>query len=230
MSNFETACNLALNNWVNDIEEISYIEYSENHINKMNSIIKGKRIFNVYVSKNVFKLIVAAAIVISLSIISFGVYEAVQSKNLSIGKSKIWGNNVLTIEGLDVDKAQDTPVTEFEYNYIPEGYVQDKASYFDAKSEKLGYYAIRRFNNGDKHLEICKAREDTAISLLDEHEWNYKTIEQNGITYLMESAFDENGNEIRDISALYWDCNGYVYFIFGPISVEEALKIAENMK
>lgn len=231
MNKFEKACDLELENWVNSIDEVDEITYSENHINKIKQIQKkaSKQIFG----KNTMRVLIVAAIVFSLGVISFAGYEFIESKKLSPTKGKIFGADILTVEGLDIDKAQNTPVTSFEYGYIPEGYVQEEIDEYDARCEKEGLSAARKFNKEDKHLELWKFREDVVISFANE-KIVYRYTE-NGRKYIMTQFFYEGENintafdTASSVGTLMWDENGYVYEVSG-LTFDEAIKVARNMK
>lgn len=222
MSNFEMACNSACNKWVNDIEVLPEIKYSSNHVNKIESILRGKRIFNVYVSKNVFRFIVIAAIILSLSLISFGVYEGINSKKIIDG-----GNGMYIVEGAKQNTA--VLVKDFQYGYIPEGFVEEELNEFEIRYEREGEWALKRFSNGDKQLEIIKYRENATRMILNYDNIKTDRFEEDGIQYLRTIWTSGDDSQILYIM-LEWAANEYWYVVSGNISQEDAIKIAKDMK
>lgn len=233
MNNFEQACFNSCEKWVNSIEEIEEPNYPQKHFKKINAIANGKRIFNVYVSRTVFRLIVAAAIILSLSMVGFAVSEVIPvipSKNITFGKSLIFENDILVFEGLDEDYARNSKVTNLEYNYIPEGYVQEEISKYESHGEQNGYWAVRKFNNGDKHFEIWKWRENTSVPVhLDDVEIEKFTEGEINYIRMVSIETDRNGKQ-HECTQLYWDINGFLYSINGYISPDEALQVARYVK
>lgn len=214
MKSFEIACERALDDWIDSIEELPEVEYSKNHIKKINSIAGGKRIFNVYVTKTLFRALVAAIIILSLSIVGFAVKEAVESKM------------ILNLHGssFEIENPVILPVTNLEYGYIPEGFVLDtNQSEFEKRYEEKQRFIVRRFDNGNKCINIYKGDEYTSFS---QNEYDKKIMERindDGTNYLLFEYGDEN-------CYLAWNANGYIYIIFANVSKEEALKIAKEVR
>lgn len=222
MNKLQLACELVCSEWVDSIEEITEIEYSENHIKNIEKIINSK---NLKLGKNTIKVLLVAAVIASLTIIGFSASETVKSKTISKGKDML-NNDVLVVEELDFDKAVQTPVTDFYYSYIPEGYIQEQISEFDARCEREGLSAVRRFNKDDNHLEICKLREDTVLA---NNDGKSLEITENGINYLV--YFSKGG--MKDCINVYWNVDNYVFAVYlsgQEISLEEAMQIARGMK
>ncbi len=246
MKNFEIACEKALGDWIDGIEEVPGVEYSENHIKKINTIAGGKHVFNVYVTKTLFRVLVAAVIIFSLSIVGFAVKEIVESKKIVNLHGQMYG----------VENPVLKPVTDLEYGYIPEGFVLDaNQSEFDNHYEEKQEFISRYFNSADGHFEIHKYNEyaagshytgnsgatkitqftENGIDYLTEeyeNEFNYIKITEfteDGISYLL-FEYTEKGMDKRYSCALEWNMNGYMYSVNGNISSEEVRKIAKDVR
>lgn len=225
MKNFEIACEMALGDWIDGIEELQKVEYSENHIKKINSIAGGKHVFNVYVTKTLFHVLVAAVIIFSLSIVGFAVKEAVESKK------------ILNLHGnmFEVEHPQNSPVTSLEYGYIPEGFILDtNQNEYEKRYEEKQRYIYRHFYTADGN-RLTIAKHDEGASFYDPPSDFIKMTRftEGGINYLLSQYMEKNGDELivnDNFSDLRWHADGKIYWIYGDVSVEEALKIAREMR
>lgn len=246
MKNFEIACEKALGDWVDSIEELPEVEYSENHIKKINSIAGGKHVFNVYVTKTLFRVLVAAVIIFSLSIVGFAVKEIVESKKIVHLRGQMYG----------VENPVRKPVTDLKYGYIPKGFILDtNQSEFDKRYEEKQEFISRYFNSADGHFEIHKYNEyaDASHYTGNSGEAKITQFTENGIDYLTEEYEDEfnyikltrftedginyllfeftgKGTDKRYSCSLEWNMNGYMYGVNGNISSEEIRKIAKDVR
>lgn len=246
MKNFEIACEKALDDWIDSIEELPEVEYSENHIKKINSIAGGKHVFNVYVTKTLFRVLVAAVIIFSLSIVGFAVKEIVESKKIVHLRGQMYG----------VENPVRKPVTDLKYGYIPEGFILDtNQSEFDKRYEEKQEFISRYFNSADGHFEIHKYNEYADAShytgnsiapkithftkdgidyLTKEYDnelfiVKMTTFTENGINYLL-SEYIGKENDKRYSCSLEWNMDGYMYGVNGNISSEEVRKIAKDVR
>lgn len=224
MSNFENACFIACDDWVNEIDSNIKPDYSKEHIKRIKEISKGGG--NARFGGKKLYILLVAAIVLLLNVTAFA---TVKSKQLSF----CYSNSPYQF---GVENPVYKSVDNVEYGYLPEGFTEVYRKYnfqgilacMDINSPECEV----KFSNGEQFFFLYKTFEASRHSYNPE----YKTItrfEDNGINYIFIGLTEEHKDSDRYKPSLYWNNDGYTYFLTGydkSTSCEEMLKIARDVK
>lgn len=208
MNNFEEACMLSNEDWINSLPtEIEPYKFSKYHNKQMDKLFNKMR-NNKYhrFTKNTTRVIVAAALISSMTITAFAIP---QSREFII--KKLFNHSVYTIK--------DTSDAEF-VSSITVGYIPDNFT-LKEKYESDDVYSCEYWN-GDEFVAIFKYTLDNKINFNTE-KYKYTEIEINNISYIL---YDLES----DSCGVIWNNGGYIYTIKGNISSEELIKIASKIE
>lgn len=208
MNNFEEACMLSNEDWINSLPtEIEPYKFSKYHNKQMDKLFNKMR-NNKYhkFTKNTTKAIIAAALISSMTITAFAIP---QSREFII--KKLFNHSVYVIK--------DTSDAEF-VSSITVGYIPDNFT-LKEKYESDDVYSCEYWN-GDNFVVIFKYTLDNKINFNTE-KYKYTEIEINNISYIL---YDLES----DSCGVIWNNGGYIYTIKGNISSEELIKIASKIE
>lgn len=208
MNNFEEACKISCEEWVNSFHIPENYVYNSK---KMTKYINGlaKKIWNGKyhrITKNTIRFIIVAAIILSLTATVFAVPV---SRDFII--STFADHSIYSIASFEKSKK----VNSLSIEYVPEGFTQ---SDIIESSE----YISKTYINQDLYFTVTKYNIKTDISF-DTEEYTYKEINANGITYVIYSSNDT-------VTGIIWNDNAYSFVIYGNCDESELLTIAEHIK
>lgn len=204
MNNFNDACTLSCDDWLNKFSDSSDCEFSKSFDKQMNRLIDKMRKdkYHKLTRKSVQTLIIAA-IILSFATTAF----AIPSSRKYIIKQFKDHFSYSVVEIDDVESVESIIV-----GYIPDGF---KKTYED--ESKLGI--IYEYKNNENWFSISKDKLDTEIN------FDNQTIEEiiiNGIKYCVYCTESING--------IVWNNGLYTYSISGNINKNELIKIAVKVE
>ncbi len=208
MNNFKKACMLSNEDWINSLPtEIEPYKFSKQHDKQMNKLLNKMRNnrYHKY-TKNTTRVIVAAALISSMTITAFAIP---QSREFVV--KKLFNHSIYTIK----DTSNAEFVSSITVGYIPDNFTL-KEKY---KSDDV--YSCEYWNE-DKFVAVFKYTLDNKINF-DTEKYEYKEIEINNISYIL---YDLE----TDTCGVIWNSRGYIYTIKGNISSEELMKIASKIE
>lgn len=207
MTNFEKACLLSCEEWVNTLSTIDDFQFSKSYERKMKKLFNKMRNDKYHrFTTNTVKVLVAAAIIMSIATTAFAIPT---TREYIFNHFKNYA--VYTVA--DVDQAE--KIEPISVGYLPDGFVQN---YEDSALDRntLGY------ENGSEWIKIDKYRIDSSVFKDNEYN-NYETVQINGVDYIC-SVNDDGNTEV------IWNNGEYVYSIYSSLNTNNLLTIAENLK
>lgn len=207
MTNFEKACLLSCEEWVNTLSTIDDFQFSKSYERKMKKLFNKMRNDKYHrFTTNTVKVLVAAAIIMSIATTAFAIPT---TREYIFNHFKNYA--VYTVA--DVDQAEQ--IEPISVGYLPDGFVQN---YEDSALDRntLGY------ENGAEWIKIDKYRINSSVFKDNEYN-NYETVQINGVDYIC-SVNDDGNTEI------IWNNGEYVYSIYSSLNMNNLLTIAENLK
>lgn len=207
MTNFEKACLLSCEEWVNTLSTIDDFQFSKSYERKMKKLFNKMRNDKYHrFTTNTVKVLVAAAIIMSIATTAFAIPT---TREYIFNHFKNYA--VYTVA--DVDKAEQ--IEPISVGYLPDGFVQ---SYEDSALDRKTIF----YENGNEWIYIDKYRIDSSVFKDNEYN-NYETVQINGIDYIC--SVNDDGN-----TEMIWNNGEYVYSIYSSLNMNELLTIAENLK
>lgn len=207
MTNFEKACLLSCEEWVNTLSTIDDFQFSKSYERKMKKLFNKMRNDKYHrFTTNTVKVLVAAAIIMSIATTAFAIPT---TREYIFNHFKNYA--VYTVA--DVDKAE--KIEPISVGYLPDGFVQ---SYEDSALDRKTIF----YENGNEWIYIDKYRIDSSVFKDNEYN-NYETVQINGIDYIC--SVNDDGN-----TEMIWNNGEYVYSIYSSLNMNELLTIAENLK
>ena len=209
MNKLKIACEMSLNDWVATLpDEIPEAEYTDKHekwLRKLFDKMRGNR-YHTFTTKTV-KLLVLAAVVSAFFLTAFAIPS---SREFIIENFDVFSTYKIT------EPNNNSVNGEIIVGYIPEGFELEE-TFVDDKGVIHNYVS-----SSNKQFRINKHASSIKFDLDNEN--NYaEDIVMNNITYIY--SLDKNNK-----GSIIWNKNDYVYEIFGDISKDELLKIAESIK
>ena len=208
MSKLAQACELSLNDWLATFpEEIPKAECSKKHEKWKRNLFNKMRdgYYHRFTTKTI-KLMLVAAIITVLLFTAFVIpssREFILDNMNDFSSFKITENNKNSVNG------------EITVGYIPEEF--EFVDTLDSKKQLVSIYK----NSDGEFIKITKQASSMVVNF-DTENYTSKEIIINDVKYIFCQG-DLNVNN------LVWTRNDYVYGIDGNISLEEFLKIAENI-
>ncbi|MCM1286354.1 MAG: DUF4367 domain-containing protein [Acetobacter sp.] len=204
MNNFNDACTLSCDDWLNDFSDSYDYEFTKSFEKEMNRLIDKMRKdkYHKLTRKSVQTLIIAA-IILSFATTAF----AIPSSRKYIIKQFKDHFSYSVVEIDDVESVESIIV-----GYIPEGF---KKTYED--ESQLGI--IYEYKNNKNWFSVSKDKLDTEVNF-DSLEKEYIII--NDTEYLLFTTDGTNG--------VIWNNGLYTYSISGNINKNELIKIAVEVE
>ncbi len=204
MTVFEETCLLSCEQWVDSFpSDIPKHKFSKHHNDNMKKILDENQQKEKYkLSKKTIRFLVAAAILLSLTITTFAIPSC---REFII--TKFFNHSEYIVS--DIRDAK--PVKSLTVNYVPNGF---------EKVEDYGYSSVYR--NGDEEFVVEKSMLTASIGY-DTEFYDDEIIKINGTDAVYYKSNDVNGGIIFN--------NGkYIFSVDGNISKEELVKIAQNIE
>lgn len=204
MNNFNDACTLSCDDWLNDFSESYECDFSKTFDKEMQRLVDKMRNdkYHKFTRKTMSALIIAA-VILSFATTAF----AIPSSRKYIIEKFTDHFSYAVIEPDNIDIVEDIIV-----GYIPEGYEKRNEYIFEKEISQ-------EYQRDDEWFIISKNTIDTEINF-DALDTESKTID--GTKYLFFVTDSTNG--------VIWNDSLYVYSVSGKINKEELIKIAIEIK
>lgn len=204
MNNFNDACTLSCDDWLNNFSESYECDFSKTFEKEMQRLVDKMRNdkYHKFTRKTMSALIIAA-VVLSFATTAF----AIPSSRKYIIEKFTDHFSYAVIEPDNIDTVEDIIV-----GYIPEGYEKRNEYIFEKEISQ-------EYQRDDEWFIISKNTIDTEINF-DALDTESKTID--GTKYLFFVTDSTNG--------VIWNDSLYVYSVSGKINKEELIKIAIEIK
>lgn len=207
MSILEEACLLSCEQWVDSFTQVPKHKFSKEHNKAIEKIIyPDKKDYRIKFSKNTIKILLIAAILLSLATTVFAVpacREHILNKFSNHSEYSVASTgNAKNVESLNV-------------NYVPDGF-----KLVEKDTNKFGY--IYEYRHNDKIFTVEKTMIDIQINF-DTEKYGSEEIEISGIKAICYRPDD-------DIYGIIFNNGEYVFSISGNLSKDELVKIAQNIK
>ncbi len=204
MNNFNDACTLSCDDWLNNFSESYECDFSKTFEKEMQRLVDKMRNdkYHKFTRKTMSALIIAA-VILSFATTAF----AIPSSRKYIIEKFTDHFSYAVIEPDNIDIVEDIIV-----GYIPEGYEKRNEYIFEKEISQ-------EYQRDDEWFIISKNTIDTEINF-DALDTESKTID--GTKYLFFVTDSTNG--------VIWNDSLYVYSVSGKINKEELIKIAIEIK
>lgn len=204
MNNFNDACTLSCDDWLNNFSESYECDFSKTFEKEMQRLVDKMRNdkYHKFTRKTMSALIIAA-VVLSFATTAF----AIPSSRKYIIEKFTDHFSYAVIEPDNIDIVEDIIV-----GYIPEGYEKRNEYIFEKEISQ-------EYQRDDEWFIISKNTIETEINF-DALDTESKTID--GTKYLFFVTDSTNG--------VIWNDSLYVYSVSGKINKEELIKIAIEIK
>lgn len=213
MDKFAKACALSNEDWLSSLpNDIPDYVFSEKHNEKMQKLISkmhGDKYHST--SKKAFRIILVAAIIVSLSVAAFSI-TASPKREYYI--QEFSDHSEYTIKDYSGYKI----VEDFKVGYVPDGFELVDSFECDSSFD----FEYKKKDVDDKLLLSKYVL--SGIWQFDNEHTDCKIIKDKSIDYIVFKNKDD------DSFYMIWNTNNYVYTLEGNITQETALKIAQNMK
>lgn len=207
MNVFEQACAISNSRWADSLPyEFETYEFSKQHQKRMKTLFDKMRGDKYHrFTKRVTALLIAAAILISMTITALAI--PVTRKYII--------NNLFDHSLYTVLEAEETELEGFEIDYIPEGFELEEEQVNDAVISKS-------YKNSDgRWFDVLQYSIDDTIDF-DTENRPYEEIEINGITYIY--CHDNY------VESCIWNDGVHIFSLSGNISKDELIKIVQSIK
>lgn len=196
-------------------EELKDITFSENFENKMQKLIRAQKKSYFYLINTVGKraAIIILAIMISLTATTFGV-KAIRESVIKFITETFEKFTAVSVEDNEIDTQVEFVKTAPQY--IPEGYV------VESEIEADGFYRVIYSGSENTSIDYAQKINYGTIYNVDTEDVEYEKININsfdGIKYV------KNG-----INTVVFVDKTYMYTIYGQVSFDELIKMAESIK
>jgi hypothetical protein len=196
-----------------DFNNAEPIEYSHNHIAKMEKLIRDdqKRELRSKILTWTRRFVATAA---AFVVVASGIFMTVPEVRAAVaGAIQNWTELYTEFTGEPID----APSKQWKLGYIPEGFV------IETVTESEGYYHALYMNNQNQTLRFHYMGIDNSISTNNENA-EYRQIVYGNIIYHVFESTDRNSQ-----SSIIWDNGSQMFNLSGDLAVEELLKIAKNV-
>lgn len=201
-----------------EIELSSKLDFSDEFLNKMNTIIaklnkeKSKRNMVVYFKKSVAGILIVAGLIFGMLMLSQPVRATIQNVISE------WFEKYTRFE-FQSDKVE-IETTYYKLGYIPMDFTETDYFSFD----EITVMEYTNFIDNKIIFEYSPTTDDYSINLDNENS-DYKSITLNSFdAYLFESKIEGERNY------LLWDNSGYTFKLISELNVDELIKISESVK
>ncbi len=207
MTNFEKACLLSCEEWVNTLSTIDDFQFSKSYERKMKKLFNKMRNDKYHrFTTNTVKVLVAAAIIMSIATTAFAIPT---TREYIFNHFKNYA--VYTVA--DVDQAEQ--IEPISVGYLPDGFVKNQE---DVAKDRI----TTIYESEDSWITIVKWKIDSSIYQDNENN-NYEVVQIKGIDYICST--NEEGN-----IEIIWNNGEYIYSVYSNLNMNELLTIAENLK
>lgn len=204
MNNFEHACLMSCEDWVNSFSDEYEFEFSKSFEKKM-ELLTDKMRNNKYhrMTRKTMRALIIAAIILSFATTTFAIPS---TREYIIKQFKDHFSYSVT----DIDEIGKTE--NLYIGYVPEGFEQTNQEISD-----IGI--LNEFDNKELWFAVLKNTIDNEVNY-DNNQQEIVSI--NNIDYIIV--------HMKDSKSIIWNDGIYTYSLTGNIDEETLLKIAENIK
>lgn len=208
MNNFEEACLLSCEDWVNEItEKYSHKEefvFSKSFENKMDTLIDKMRNDQYHaLTRKSLRTLIIAAVILSFATTAL----AIPTTRKYIIKQFQDHFSYLVTDISEIDTTEDVSI-----GYVPDGFIKT-----DEDCSEIGIYC--EYTNNEDWFSVLKHPIDVAINY-DNNKQDIQRI--NNIDYIIA--------EKNDTHIIIWNNGQYTYRIMGNIDKSILISIAEKTK
>lgn len=201
MNNFNDACTLSCDDWLNNFSESYDCNFSKSFDIEINKLIDKMRNDKYHkFTKKSMQVLIIAAIILSFATTAFAIPS---SRKYIIQQFK--DHFSYTVSDID---SNINDINEITIGYVPYGFM---INYTDSSELET----FKEFRNSNNWFSVSKNTINTEINF-DSLEREIKVI--NGLEYLLFTTDSTNG--------VIWNNGLYTYTVSGNIAKEELLKIA----
>lgn len=208
MNVLQEACRISCESWVASLDfsdaEVVFSKSFTKNMSKLLDKMRGDKYHNF--TRKTVKFIAIAAIILSLTITAFAIPS---SRNFIIKKFSEYSSYNIA------DNGDSKKVEELAVGYVPPGYELSE------KFESNDSY-VYTYTNSDGTLHISKEILSTEVNF-DTEESDYKTMELNGIKYVIYYP-DEN------YTGVIWNNSEYIFSVDGSLDEDEIMRVAKTVE
>lgn len=208
MTVFEKACAASAEEWANSFFEDKDFVFSKKFNKNMAALcdkMRGDKLHRL--TRRTARVVLIAAILLSMTVTAFAIpasREYIIKKFTDHSTYEVIGG-----ERVDIDE-------NIKPHYIPEGFKLVN-HFYSRESVTWGYEKNEStFFNVDITLINTQTEFDT-------ERYDTEVLEINGIKYIYYKSVEEN-------NGLIWNDGVYIYGVYGTVSKEEIIKIAQNIE
>lgn len=210
MTPLEEACNISLKRWVDSLpDDIEPYQFSKKHERRMKILfnkMRGGRYH--YLTTKTTIVLVAAILIFAMAITAIAIPY---TREFII--EKFFDHSTYTVVGGEYSE-----IGDIEIGYIPEGF-EKVGEFIDEQLTIVKYKSI----NGDDWFDI-RISQNTNQIYFNTEKYNKIIVKRNAKEYVVYYEKDLN------YCGLLFNSNIYSYNIYGSITTEEEIKIAESIK
>lgn len=202
MNNFEEACFISCEKWVNSFSDKDDFAFSKSFDKRMD-ILTDKMRNNRYhkMSRKTVRALIVAAIILSFATTALAIPN---TRKYIIEQFQDHFSYLVT----DVDEIEITK--DISIGYVPDGFIKTDEDYSD-----VGIYC--EYMNNSEWFSVLKHPIDVAIN----YDNNSQEIQKiNNVEYVI--------SELNNTIIIIWNNGLYTYRVSGNIDKEFLLRIAEN--
>ena len=196
-------------------EELKDITFSENFENKMQKLIRAQKKSYFYFINTVGKraAVIILAIMISLTATTFGV-KAIRESVIKFITETFEKFTAVSVENEEAEAQDD--IVKTAPQYIPEGYA------LESEIDVVGLYQMTFENQDGEFIDYIQKINLGTIANVNTEDIKYDRININsleGIKYIKNS-----------INTVVFADEIYMYTVYGQVSFDELIKMAESIK
>ncbi len=196
-------------------EELEHITFSDAFELKLQKLIAAQKKSYFYLINTVGKrvAIIIAAIIITLTATTFGV-KAIRETVIEFITETFEKFTKVTVESDELDEQAE--IVKTAPTYIPEGYALESENFLDVA------YKTAYKNQDDNFIDYIQKFGYGTINNLDTEDIEYEKININSFEGI---KYNKNG-----VNKVVFADETYMYTIYGQVSFEELIKMAESIK
>lgn len=210
MTPLEEACAISLKRWVDSLpDDIEPYQFSKKHERRMKVLfnkMRGGRYHSITTRATV--LLVAAILIFAMAVT---VMAIPYTREFII--EKFFDHSTYTVVGGEYSE-----IGNIEIGYIPEGF-EKVDEYYGKSSSRISYKSTNSIDWFDIRIS-----QNTNPVFFNTEKYSKSIINKQNIDYVVYYEKDLNYNGVL------FNKNSYSYNIYGSITTEEEIKIAETIK
>ena len=198
------------------VEELKDITFSESFEKKMQKLIKAQKKSYFYLINTVGKrvAIIVLALIISLTATTFSV-KAIRESVIEFITETFEKFTKVTVQNEEYNSDTEIEFVKTVPEYIPDGYKVESEIEID------GLYQVYYINREKNSIDYCQELYCGTIKRINTEDIEYQDLLINSY----EGVFYNNG-----MNTVVFADETYMYTVYGQVSKDELIKIAESIK